>query len=107
MYRLFTFIYALFVIVACQNRSTSEHATLDHSTKTLAEFQSGINNSNLKIYPFLDCMYSDPYFPTSLVDVCQIILIQLCIHMDGYKNPKKEHFMMHAHHAVEDRHYHE
>ena len=21
--------------------------------------------------------------------------------MDGYKNPKKDHFMMHAHHAVE------
>lgn len=102
MYRLLSFIFSFLLVIACQNRTTSEQGKPAPSTKTLTEFQSSINNSVLKNHPFLDCMYSDPYFPTSLVDVCQMILIQLCKHMDRYKNPKREHFMMHAHHAVEE-----
>ena len=101
MYRLFTFFFSLFLFVACQNSSTSEHGKPLPSTNTITELQSSINNSRLKTYPFLDCMYSDSYFPPSLVDTCQMILIQLCKEMDGYKNPKKAYFKMHAHQAVE------
>lgn len=37
--------------------------------------QGELSNTKLKDYSFLECMYSDSYFPKHLVDKCKNILL--------------------------------
>ncbi|MGB6269391.1 MAG: DUF5713 family protein [Olleya sp.] len=40
--------------------------------------QTELANEKLKDYGFLNCMYSDSYFPEFLVDKCKNILLNMC-----------------------------
>lgn len=58
--------------------------TSQNSSDNMIE-QNELNNSTIKEYDFLDCMYQDSYFPTFLVDKCRNILLELCREIENKK----------------------
>ncbi len=42
-----------------------------------------IKSTSILNHDFLECMYSDSYFPTFLVDKCKIILENLCVAIEA------------------------
>lgn len=49
---------------------------------------SQLENSQIRNYSLLECMYEDAYFPEFLVDKCHLVLINLC-HQIEVKQPEK------------------
>ena len=48
------------------------------SSDQAANGQQGLSNAAMREYAFLDCMYSDSYFPRDMVDQTKAILIDFC-----------------------------
>ena len=74
-------IYYLILIVTLIACNTGKSQNLDN--KMIG--QTELNNAKIKNYKFLDCMYSDSYFPKFLVDKCKNILLGLCQEIETEK----------------------
>lgn len=53
----------------------------------MAKTQAGLTNAQMKSYSFLEDMYSDSYFPKSIVDKSKNVLVELCYEIEQ-KQPK-------------------
>ncbi len=64
--------------------------------------QKDIRNEKLKVYPFLEEMYQDSYFPDFLVDKGKAILIELCLKIES-QQPKTLKELYELTHAATNR----
>ncbi len=59
--------------------------TIKSKVEVIKIEQKNLVNKKAQEYLFLDCMYSDSYFPTFLVDKCKDILLSLCVRIEDEK----------------------
>ncbi len=63
--------------------------------------QSDIKNEKLSKHPFLEGMYSDSYFPDSIVDKGKRILVELCLQIENKPPNNLEELYKLTHAATE------
>lgn len=74
---LYIIITTILIIGSCQPQNSNDKNMIN---------QEDLTNEKLKEYKFLECMYSDSYFPKFLVDKCKAILLKLCHDIEA-ENP--------------------
>ena len=57
------------------------------NSDSVAMQQSELSNVQMKSYELLNCMYSDSYYPSFLVDKCKDLLLELCTNIE-LQHPK-------------------
>lgn len=63
--------------------------------------QSDLINTKIKNHSFLECMYSDTYFPKFLVDKCKHILVHFCSKIESEKPTNLEELYKLSHSATD------
>lgn len=61
---------------------------------------SSITNDSIKGHDFLQCMYSNGYFPDFLVDKCKAVLLDLCAQIESQKPKDLDALYKLSHHAT-------
>ena len=59
--------------------------TIEQKGKIIDIKQEDISNEDIQAHQFLDCMYSDSFFPEHMVDKCKNILLNLCLEIEKQK----------------------
>ncbi len=81
------FLNLSIVIFSCNSTQSTSLKTTETKTETeiIIISQADLENEKIKNHDFLDCMYSDTYFPEFLVDKCKNILLELCRNIEEGK----------------------
>ena len=82
--REFIILFLILLIISCgQSDSTRE---LNDPVPIIPIMENieqvDLDNEKIKNYSFLNCMYSDDYYPNFLVDECKQVLLQFCMNIE-------------------------
>jgi hypothetical protein len=87
MRNLFILFWTILLTSCHQQDGNNKSINPSSNSSNMAQTQAGLTNLQIKNYSFLEDMYADSYFPTSIVDKSKDVLVTLCYKIEQ-KQPK-------------------